>query len=383
MTDQAVDAYDPLASVGGAADRPQPRIRLAAPVMGDEEMDAVREVLASGILTNGPATRRFEAAMAQRHGTEFAVAMANGTVGLAAMYLAAGIGPGDEVIVPSLTFIGTATAVCHVGATPVFADILPDTFTLDPSDVVRRITDRTRAIVPVHYAGQAADLASLRRIADDAGVALLEDAAQAHGATYRDRPVGSWGDSAMFSFTPTKNITTGEGAVITTDDEKTAHDLRLLRNHGMSKQYHHEILGYNWRITEMQAAIGAVQLGRLDGILATKRANAVVLDDLLAKVPGAVSPVAAEDRDHPYLFYTVLVPADRREDVAAALDDARIEHRRYFPPIHRQPIFSHMDDPVLPVTEDVFSRAVSVPFHSKLSHADLADIAAAIAAGLS
>ena len=187
----------------------------------------------------------------------------------------------------------------------------------------------------------------------------------------------------MFSFTPTKNITTGEGAVITTDDEKTAHDLRLLRNHGMSKQYHHEILGYNWRITEMQAAIGAVQLGRLDGILATKRANAVVLDDLLAKVPGAVSPVAAEDRDHPYLFYTVLVPADRREDVAAALDDARIEHRRYFPPIHRQPIFSHMDDPVLPVTEDVFSRAVSVPFHSKLSHADLADIAAAIAAGLS
>lgn len=383
MTETAADSYDPLASVGGSEVRPQPRIRLAAPVMGDEEIEAIREVLASGILTNGPATRRFERAMADRHGTEFAVAMANGTVGLAAMYLAAGIKPGDEVIVPSLTFIGTATAVCHVGATPVFADILPDTFTIDPADVSRRITDRTRAIVPVHYAGQAADLAALRRIADDAGVALLEDAAQAHGATYRDRPVGSWGDSAMFSFTPTKNITTGEGAVITTDDESTAHTLRLLRNHGMSQQYHHEILGYNWRMTEMQAAIGTVQLGRLDEILATKRANAVVLDDLLAKVPGVVSPVAAEDRDHPYLFYTVLVDADRRDAVAQALDEARIEHRRYFPPIHRQPIFDHIEDPVLPVTEDVYSRAISVPFHSRLTHEDLAEIAAAIAIGVS
>jgi perosamine synthetase len=230
------DAYDPLGSAGGGPARPQPRIRLASPVTGEEEVDAVREVLASGILTNGPATRRFEDAMAERHGTAFAVAVANGTVGLAAMYLAAGIGPGDEVIVPSLTFIGTATAVSHVGATPVFADILPDTFTLDPADVARRITDRTRAIVPVHYAGQAADLEPLRQLADDAGIALLEDAAQAHGATYRDRPVGSWGQSAMFSFTPTKNITTGEGAVITTDDEEIARQLRLLRNHGMSKQ---------------------------------------------------------------------------------------------------------------------------------------------------
>lgn len=380
---QATDRYDPLASAGGGPARPEPRIRLASPVTGEEEVEAMRDVLASGILTNGPATRRFEAAMAERHGTAFAVAMANGTVGLAAMYLAAGIGPGDEVVVPALTFIGTATAVSHVGATPVFADILPDTFTLDPADVARRITDRTKAIVPVHYAGQAADLAALRRLADDAGVALLEDAAQAHGATYRDRPVGSWGDSAMFSFTPTKNITTGEGAVITTNDEATARHLRLLRNHGMSQQYFHEILGYNWRLTELQAAMGVVQLGRLDAILATKRANAVVLGELLAKIPGVVAPVAAEDRDHPYLIYTVLVDADRRDAVAAALDEARIEHRRYFPPIHHQPIYAHLPDPGLPVTDDVYARAVSVPFHSRLTGTDLSDIAAAIAAGLS
>ncbi|MBX3315010.1 MAG: DegT/DnrJ/EryC1/StrS family aminotransferase [Actinobacteria bacterium] len=379
---EATDRYDPLASAGAGPARPEPRIRLASPVTGEEEVEAMRDVLASGILTNGPATRRFEAAMAERHGTEFAVAVANGTVGLAAMYLAAGIGPGDEVIVPALTFIGTATAVSHVGATPVFADILPDTFTLDPADVARRITDRTRAVVPVHYAGQAADLAALRRLADDAGIALLEDAAQAHGATYRDRPVGSWGDSAMFSFTPTKNITTGEGAIITTNDEATAQRLRLLRNHGMSQQYHHEILGYNWRLTELQAAMGVVQLGRLDAILATKRANAVILGELLANLPGVVAPVAAEDRDHPYLIYTVLVDATRRDAVAAALDEARIEHRRYFPPIHHQPIYSHLPDPVLPVTEDVYDRAVSVPFHSRLSAADLADIAAAIAAGV-
>src|SRR5690606_15433836 len=155
MTDNSRDrGYDPLGSVTSDAPAPQPRIRLAAPVTGEDEVDAVREVLQSGLLTNGPATRRFEAAMAELQGTEHGVAFANGTVALSAMYLAAGIGPGDEVIVPSLTFIAPATAVLHIGATPVFADILPDTFNLDPADVSRRITEKTRAVVPVHYAGQ-------------------------------------------------------------------------------------------------------------------------------------------------------------------------------------------------------------------------------------
>jgi len=378
--------YDPLASVTGSGDfdTPEPRIRLASPIMGDPEMDAVREVLESGILTNGPWTRRFEHDMAERHGTEHAVAMANGTVALAAMFLAAGIGPGDEVIVPSLTFIATATAVLHVGATPVFADIEPGTLNLDPQAAARRITPRTKAIMPVHYGGQAATMDRFRELAADAGVRLFEDAAQAHGASFGGRPVGSWGDAAMFSFTPIKNITTGEGAVVTTDDGDLAHHLRLLRNHGMSKQYHHEILGWNWRLTEMQAAIGVRQLERLDGILAVKRANAAVFDALVDAVPGVTPPVAPPDREHPYMLYTVSVPPERREAAIAALDKAEIECRIYFPPAHRQPVFASLgEDAELPVTDEAAKRILSLPFHSRLELRDFEEIAQVLKTGLS
>jgi perosamine synthetase len=275
------DQYDGV-GLGGPTTRP-PRIRIAVPTTGEEEVEAVRRVLASGMLTNGPATRRFEEVMAERHGTEHAVAFANGTVALAAMYLACGIGPGDEVVVPSFTFISTATSVLHVGATPVFADVRPDTFDLDPDDGARRLTPRTRAVVPVHYAGQAAAMDRFRALADEAGVALLEDAAEAHGASFGGRPVGGWGDAAMFSFTPTKNVTTGEGSVVTTDDGDLARRLRLLRNHGMSGPYRHESLGWNWRLSDILSAVGVCQLDRLDAILAAKRAHAATLDRLKSR----------------------------------------------------------------------------------------------------
>jgi perosamine synthetase len=367
--------YDPLSEVStDEGFRPTPRIRLASPVTGEEEIEAVREVLASGILTNGPWTRRFESAMAERHGTEHAVALANGTVALAAMYVAAGIGPGDEVIVPSLTFIGTATSVLHVGATPVFADIRPDTLNLDPDDVAARITPRTKAIVPVHYGGQSADMGKFRALADEAQVLLFEDAAQAHGASFNGRPVGSWGDAAMFSFTATKNITTGEGAVVTTDDGDFARQLRILRNHGMTKQYFHEVVGWNWRLSEMQAAIGTCQVERLDQILGVKRANAVLFGGLLAQVPGVQAPVAPADRDHPYMLYTVSLPSDRRDDAIHALTDAGIESRIYFPPAHHQPVFSTTPQPELPVTDDAAARILSLPFHSRLGRTEFTEI---------
>jgi perosamine synthetase len=376
MTTTVPSGYDPTASAGAASGTdPEPLIRMASPVTGEEEVDAVRDVLASGILTNGPYTRRFEAAMAALHGTAHAVAFANGTVALSAMYLASGIGPGDEVILPSLTFISTATSVLHVQAVPVFADIRPDTLSLDPDDVVRRITPRTKAIVPVHYGGQAVDLDRFRQIADDAGVALLEDAAQAHGASFRGRPAGSWGDSAMFSFTPTKNITTGEGSVVTTDDEELAQQLRLLRNHGITRPYHHELVGYNWRLSEMQAAIGCVQVGRLADILATKAANAVVMRRLLETIDGVTAPVNPPECDHPYMLYTVQVDADRRDAASRALTAAGIENRIYFPPAHRQPIFAHLPDPLLPVTDAAAGRILSLPFHSRLGEDDLTFIA--------
>ena len=375
------DAYDPLGTAGGSR-TPPPRIRIAVPNVGEEEVAAVTEVLGSGILTNGPATKRFEDAMAQRHGAAHAVAFANGTMALAAMYLACGIGPGDEVIVPSLTFISTATSVLHIGATPVFADVSPDTLNLDPDDVARRMTPRTRAIVPVHYGGQAADLDELRAIADAHGAVVLEDAAEAHGARYRGRPVGSTTDAAMFSFTPTKNITTGEGGIVTTNRSDLDQAMRLLRNHGMDAPYHHAALGWNWRITEMQAAMGVCQVERLDHILERKRANAAALTARLAPIAGVQTPTEAPDRDHTYMLYTVQLPADRRDQVAADLAADGIEARIYFPPAHLQPVFADTPSDGLAVTEDVARRILSLPVHLSLSEQDLDDIAASIARSL-
>src|SRR6266702_7833436 len=192
-----------------------------------------------------------------------------------------------------MTFVSTATCVVHVGATPVFADIDPRSFNLDPGEIARLVTSRTRAVMAVHYAGQPGELDQMQKICADHGLLLLEDAAQAAGAQFRGRPVGTFGKSAMFSFTPTKNITTGEGGMVLTDDVVTADRLRLLRNHGQRRLYEHQLIGYNWRLTEMQAAIGRVQLRKLDPILARKRANAAWMDCRLAELPGVTPPYAA------------------------------------------------------------------------------------------
>ncbi len=377
------DAYNPLPT---EAPRAAPRIRLARPDMGDEEIDAVARVLRSGILTNGPATAEFERRMAERHDTEHAVAFANGTVALQALYTAFGIGPGDEVIVPSLTFISTATSVLHAGATPVFADVEPEAFNLDPAAAAKRITPRTRAVVAVHYGGQPADLTELRSLTDDAGVVLVEDAAEAHGATYAGRPVGSWGAAGMFSFTPTKNITTGEGGVVTTDDGDLALKLRLLRNHGQTAVYRHDHLGYNWRISELQAAVCAVQVRKLDAIVARKRANAEWMRQRLAGIDGLRPPVVRPGRDHVYMLYTVLLePGIARDRVLESLISQGIEARVYFPPAHLQPVFRQSSSGPprgLPVTEDVAGRILSLPFHSFLDHSDLEEIAAALEASI-
>jgi perosamine synthetase len=349
------------------------RIKLARPYVGDEELEAIRRVLVSGVLTNGPATREFEAAFRQRHQVEHAIAFANGTVALAAMYLGLDIGPGDEVIVPSMTFISSATSVLHVGATPVFADVLPDTFNLDPEDVRRRLTPRTRAILAVHYGGQPADMAELSDIALDAGVVMLEDAAEAHGASYRGQPVGGLGKAAMFSFTPTKNITTGEGGIVTTNDGDLAARLRLLRNHGQTSLYQHAVLGFNWRMTEMQAAMGVVQLGRLDNIIRRKRKNATTFGDRLRQIRGVTPPAAQPDREHVYMLFTTLLD-NGRDEVRDAMLRAGVEVRLYFPPAHRQPIFAgrRVD---LPVTEDLSRRMLSLPFHTRLTDRQFEDIA--------
>jgi dTDP-4-amino-4,6-dideoxygalactose transaminase len=354
-------------------------IRLASPDVGEPELEAVRTALLSGVLTNGPRTAAFEEVFARRHDVSHAVAFANGTVALAGIYLALGIGAGDEVIVPSMTFISTATSVLHVGAKPVFAEVLPDTFNLDPADVEARVTPRTRAIVAVHYAGQPADMVELNDIAKGAGIDLVEDAAQAHGAAYHGRPVGGFGRAAMFSFTPTKNITTGEGGIVTTNDDDVARDLRLLRNHGQTRLYEHAVLGYNWRITEMQAAMGVVQVGKLDTILERKRANAEYLRNKLGADEHFQLPVARQDRTHPYMFFTLKFREGIRDSVMAALLEAGIESRLYFPPAHLQPVFKEAVSS-LPNTERLGRQMLSIPFHSKLTRQQLDRIADVIRA---
>jgi perosamine synthetase len=360
-----------------------PRIRLAFPDVGDEEIEAVSRVLRGHVLTNGPETRAFEQEFALYHGAEHGVAFANGTVALTAMYAALGIGPGDEVVVPSLTFVSSATSIVLAGATPVFAEVDPDTFNLDPADVARRLTPRTKAILAVHYGGQPADMAELQTLAAETGVVLLEDAAEAHGANYRGRHVGTWGRAAMFSFTPTKNITTGEGGMVLTADGSLAATLRLLRNHGQTDLYVHELLGNNWRITEMQAAMGRAQVSKLDGILARKRSVARRLDEGLRAVPGVQPPVVRPDRDHVYMLYTVKFSEGTavRDQVAAAAAERGIETRVYFPPAHRQPVFAGVDAD-LPVTDDLAGRILSLPAHSRLTPAEVDDILAAVAEGV-
>jgi perosamine synthetase len=353
-----------------ASTQDTPRIRLASPDVGDEELEAIKSVLFSGVLTDGPRTAAFEDAFARRHALSHAVAFSNGTVALAGIYLALGIGPGDEVIVPSMTFISTATSVLHVGARPVFAEVTEDTFNLDPSDVEARLTPRTRAIVAVHYGGQPADLAELRSIANDAGIALIEDAAQAHGASYRGKPVGGFGQAAMFSFTPTKNVTTGEGGLVTTNDGELATRLRLLRNHGQTSRYHHDLLGYNWRITEMQAAMGVAQISKLDAILARKWANEVYLRSQLPNSEALQLPVVRPDRTHAFMLFTLKLREGKRDRVMDSLLDAGIEARLYFPPAHLQPVFKS-EAVSLPKTERLAKQMMSIPFHSRLSHSEI------------
>jgi perosamine synthetase len=359
------------------AEAPSPRVRLACPDVGEEEIEAVTRVLRTPVLTNGPETESFEYEFAAYHGASHAVAFASGTVALIGLFGALGIGPGDEVVVPSLTFISSATSVIYAGARPIFADVDPDTFNLNPAEVARRLGPRVKAILAVHYGGQPADLAELAALSQAAGVHLLEDAAEAHGARYRGRHVGTWGAAGVFSFTPTKNITTGEGGMVTTEDRDLAQRLRLIRNHGQTAPYEHALLGCNWRITEMQAAMGRSQIAKLDAILARKALLADELDRRLAEIEGVQPPLVRRDRDHVHMLYTVKLDA-ARDAVMEHLCQRGIESRVYFPPVHRQPIFAATPAD-LPVTDDLCGRILSLPIHSKLSLGEVGEVAHALA----
>jgi dTDP-4-amino-4,6-dideoxygalactose transaminase len=350
----------------------------ARPIIGDDEREAVDRVLRSGMVAQGPEVAAFEAEFSSHFVQgRSVVAVNSGTSGLHLGLLAAGVGPGDEVIVPSFTFAATGNAVALTGARPVFVDIEPDTFTLSPAAVDAAITENTRGILPVHLYGHPARMRELESIAAKRGVALYEDAAQAHGAALDGRQVGTFGEFAMFSLYPTKNMTAGEGGMVATVDEEFARRVKLLRNQGMERQYENEVVGFNARMTDIHAAIGRVQLTKVDAWTRRRQENASFLTSHLSDV---VVPPVAEGAVHVYHQYTVRVPHDRDGFVSALRSEHNVGSGIYYPiPNHRLPsLASYAPGLHLPETERAAAEVLSLPVHPSLSQEDLERIVSAV-----
>lgn len=361
-------------------------IAAAKPVIGEEEIEAAVRVLRSGRVVQGPEVAAFEEEFSALVGGRACVAVNSGTSALQLTLLALGVGAGDEVIVPSFSFAASANAVRLVGAEPVFADIDPDTFCLDPDAAAAAIGPRTAAIMPVHLYGHPAAMDRLQPLADSHGLAVVEDAAQAHGASLHGTQVGAFGSAGCFSFYPTKNMHALEGGMVSTADPALARTLRLLRNQGMEQRYANEVVGSNVRMTDVAAAIGRSQLAKLPGWTEQRRANARTLDEGLK---GVVVPHVPEGYRHVYHQYTVRVPDGRRDALQAALGEAGIGSAVYYPtPIHRLKPFlteSGTPDPRwdLPETEKAALEVLSLPVFPTLTGDELSRIIDAVNAATS
>lgn len=352
-------------------------INMAKPVMGEEEKQAVIEVLDSGILAQGPRTAAFEEGFAKMCTTRHAIATSNGTTALHIALLAHGIGPGDEVITPPFTFIASANSVLYVGATPVFVDIDPKTFNIDTGKIEAAITPNTKAILPVHLYGLCCDMGAIMEIAKKHGLAVIEDACQAHGAEYKGKRSGSFG-TGTFSLYPTKNITSAEGGMVTMDDDDIAEKCKVIRNHGMRRRYYHDELGYNFRMTDVHAAIGNAQLAKLDAHNNKRRENAAVYD---ANLQGVEIPFVPEGYKHVYHQYTVRVPDGKRDALRDYLKEKEIGSEIYYPvPIHQQSFYMERfgTHQTFPVAEASAKDVLSIPVHPQLSRADLETVVTAI-----
>lgn len=350
-------------------------IPIARPQMGDEEKERVWEAMASGSLAQGPRVREFEERFAAEIGAGHAVATSSGTTALHLALLGYGVGTGDEVITVPFTFIASANSILYTGARPVFVDIDERDFTIDPARVEAAITERTKAIMPVSLYGQPADMEAIADIAERHGLAVVEDACQAHGAAIGDRHSGTWG-AGTFSFYPTKNMTTGEGGMLTTDDGDLAERVRLLREHGMKVRYHHDIVGYNFRMTDIAAAIGLAQLPKLAGYNERRRAIAARYD---AELRGVITPYVRPGVTHVYHQYTIRV--NDRDAFAERLKERGVGSAIYYPiPVHRQKPFVALgyESSDVPVSDRLTEQVLSIPVHPALGDDEVDAVIAAV-----
>ncbi|MDY0387780.1 MAG: DegT/DnrJ/EryC1/StrS family aminotransferase [Methanolobus sp.] len=355
-------------------------IFIAKPDIGDEEKAAVAEVLSSGMIAEGKRVAEFEAAFAEYAGVEHCVAVNSGTAALHAAMLAHGIGKGDEVITSSFSFIATANSIMYTGARPVFVDIEPETFNIDTELIEASITKKTKALMPVHLYGHPAEMKTIMEIAEDHNLIVIEDACQAHGASYHGKKVGSFGTGA-FSFYPTKNMTTGEGGMISTNDAELARKARMIRAHGSQQRYLHEMMGYNLRMTDIAAAIGMVQLAKIDGYNSARQRNASMLSNGLKNTSSVTVPTIRDECEHMFHQYTIRV--ENRDELVTKLNQQGIGTGVYYPiPIHKQPIYieaGYKDH--LPECEKASKEAMSLPVHPGVCEDDVRLIIKAVIEG--
>lgn len=362
-------------------------IRISEVHLDRRAEELVGDVLRSGRLAQGPMVAAFEAAFADIAGTAHAVAVNNGTTALVAALEAVGVGPGDEVITTPFTFVATVNAILERGALVRLVDIRPDDFTIDVAAVEAALTPHTRAVMPVHLYGSCADMLSLTKLVEreGAGIRIVEDAAQAHGAAIGGRAAGSFG-VGCFSFYATKNLTTGEGGMVTTDDDEVADRLRLLRNQGMQQRYDYVLPGHNYRMTELQAAVGLAQITHLSAATDQRRRNAARLTAALADIEGLVLPTEGPGRHHVYHQYTVRLDEQARvgrDTLATELATKGIETGVYYPrPVHAYPCYRDHPDVLatapLSEAEQAARQVLSLPIHPWLSDSDLNQISTAI-----